>query len=189
MACEHWRSRSSQALAGVGSNNRVAGGRRTGPSYDRRLRYDYGYRMDIPKGWYILGEREAFEFLPYTERRFLNITTYGVRPPFSDRNTELSALANYIWNRELPNISAANWTFFQKYGMTRVAISGQEFYRREYRARWSSEFCILRYVAMVSLSSSYHGNPRGFATSNNTCEDSLSTHSTERETLLNSFRP
>ena len=73
--------------------------------------------------------------------------------------------------------------------MTRVAISGQEFYRREYSARWSSEFCILRYVVMVSVSSYYPDEPLGFSTIGAICEDSLLAHSAERQMMLNSFRP
>ena len=157
----------------------------------RNLRFDYGYSMNIPRGWYLISETGgSSEFVPYTGRRFADVATWGIIEPFQARSAELSLLADYLWTIDLPRYAAENWVFFRPVGKTQVTISGESFYRLEYRARWEPELCILRYVEMVSISSSFPGKPLGFSTISAVCEDSLSTqHTSERETMLNSFQP
>ena len=157
----------------------------------RNLRFDYGYSMNIPRGWYLASETKGSSvFIPYTGRRFADVATWGIIEPFQERSAELSLLADYLWTIDLPRYAAENWAFFQPVGKTRVTIGEESFYRLEYRARWEPELCILQYVEMVSISSSFPGKPLGFSTISATCEDSLPTqHTSERETMLNSFQP
>ncbi len=157
----------------------------------RNLRFDYGYSMSIPKGWYLDSETELTStFIPYTGRRLASIASFPIREPFIGRSEELQAFANWYWNTFLPGYAAENWVLFQPVGMTKVNVSGQEFYRLDYRARWSSELCLFRVIEMHSVSSSYPAKPYVFNTESNICEDSLSTaHQAERQTMLNSFRP
>ena len=154
------------------------------------LRFDYGYSMDIPKGWYLYGERETYSrFLPYATNRYVDIAKFTFIEPHSTRSSDLSLLANRYWNVILPEFAAENWVFFQPISITRVTVGGQESYRLEYRRRIGAEFCIEDGVDIVSISSSFPNKPYGFVTSGLICENFLNAHSAERETMLNSFRP
>ena len=107
-----------------------------------------------------------------------------------DINTELDTLAGFFWNRYLLLV-AEDWEYFEK-GPAQPAlvnIGGNVFYRLEYRGQASAEDCIRSYVSLVSISSSFPGRPFGFVTSYNACEEVLATYSTERDTMLTSFRP
>ena len=154
------------------------------------LRFDYGYSMDIPKGWYLGSESQTTSwFLPYTGRRFANIGTLPLIEPLLSKSDELDLLAGYIWNTFLPEYAPDNWDYFQHVSDRKITQSGQEFYRLEYRARWEPGLCIRRYVALVSISSTFPDQPFGFITTSAVCEDSLATYTAERDTMLASFRP
>ena len=156
----------------------------------RNLRFAYGYSMDIPKGWYLDSERlRVTEFFPYTGRRIAYIELYPFIEPSGDKNTDLSFLADYYWNTALPEFAAENWDYFRKISTEQVKVAGQAFYRLEFQARWQPGLCILNYIEMVSVSSSYPGKPIGFVTGNGICEDSLAMYDAERQAMLNSFRP
>lgn len=156
----------------------------------RNLRFDYGYSMNIPKGWYIVQETPISSFfLPYTGRRIADIGRLELIEPFGSRSSELDLVANFIWGTFLPNYSAANWEFFQPVSMTKITRAGQEFYRLEYRARWEPNLCMLRTVEFISVSSSFPAKPYAFMSNSSICEDSLGQYSAERDAMLNSFRP
>ena len=156
----------------------------------RNLRFAYGYSMDIPKGWYPNSERQSFtQFLPFTGRRIAYIERYPFIEPSGDKSAELSLLADYYWNTALPEFAGENWDYFRKISKEQVNVAGQEFYRLEFQARWQPGLCILNYIEMVSVSSSYPGKPIGFVTGNGICEDSLAMYDAERQAMLNSFRP
>ena len=155
----------------------------------RNLKFDYGYSMTFPKGWYLSGETErASRFSAYTGRRYANIITYESIAPFLDKSTELDLIANYLWDTALPQ-AAEEWVLFERISSGKVNIAGTEFYRLEFRARFEPEQCLLRFVQTIGISSFFPGKPYGFGTISAICEDSLATYSAERETLLNSFRP
>ena len=169
--------------------NTMAAGGPTHATY-RNLRFDYGYSVDIPKGWYLYRERETYsEFLPYATNRYVDIVKFTFIEPHSTRSSDLSLLANRYWNVILPEFAAENWVLFQPISITRVTVGGQESYRLEYRRRTGAEFCIENVVAIVSISSSFPNKPYGFVTSGLICENFLNAHSAERETMLNNFRP
>ena len=169
--------------------NTLAAGGPASATY-RNLHFDYGYNMDIPKGWYLYRERETYSrFLPYATNRYVDIAKFTFIEPHSTRSSDLSLLANRYWNVILPEFAAENWVFFQPISITRVTVGGQESYRLEYRRRIGAEFCIENVVAIVSISSSFPNKPYGFLTSGLICENFLNAHSVERETMLNSFRP
>ena len=154
------------------------------------LRFDYGYSMDIPKGWYLESESQTTSrFLPYTGRRFANIGTLPLIEPLLSKSGELDLLAGWIWDTFLPEYAADNWDYFQNVSARKITQGGQEFYRLEYRARWEPGLCILRHVELVSISSTFPDQPLGFITTSAVCEDSLATYTAERDTMLASFRP
>ena len=168
--------------------NAMAAGGPASATY-RNLRFDYGYRIDIPKGWYLGHERPSFtQFLPYGGRRIAYIDRYEFRAPLGTKSSALSSLANYVWDTSLPN-AAEDWDYFQKTSKTQVIINGQVFYRLEWRVRWEPGLCILNYVATVSVSSSFPNKPIGFVAGNGICEGNLSAYNSERQTMLNSFLP
>ena len=162
----------------------------------RNLRHDYKYSMNIPKGWYLGAEsgesttRQLTFFDAYGGEREASIRTFRVFEPFLDINTELGTLAGFFWNRYLLLV-AEDWEYFERGPVqpALVNIGGNVFYRLEYRGQASAEDCIRSYVSLVSISSSFPGRPFGFVTSYNACEEVLATYSTERDTMLNSFRP
>ena len=168
--------------------NAMAAGGPASATY-RNLRFDYGYSMVIPKGWFLNAERPGHtNFLPYGGRRIAYINKYESRPPFGTKSSELSSLANYVWDTSLPNASK-DWDYFEKISKTPVNVNGQLSYRLEWRARWEPDLCMLHYVGLVSISSSFPSKPLGFSAGNAICEDSLSLHTAERDRMLNSFRP
>ena len=169
--------------------NAMAAGGPASATY-RNLRFDYGYSVDIPKGWYLYRERETYsQFLPYATNRYVDIGRYRFTEPHFDRSSELSLLADWYWNIRLPEFAAENWSFFQPISQTKVNVAGHELYRLEYRKRSGTEFCIEHIIAMVSISSAFPSKPYGFITVGVICEQSLATYSAERNRMLNSFRP
>ena len=155
----------------------------------RNLRFGYGYSMNIPKGWYLNRESPGgTQFLPYGGRRLAYIDHYEFRPPLGTKSSALSSLVDYVWNTSLPD-AAEDWDYFQKISKTQVNINGRESYRLEWRARWEPGLCILHYVETVGVSSSFPNKPDGFVAGNGICEENLNTYNSERNTMLNSFRP
>ena len=156
----------------------------------RNLRFDYGYSMDVPKGWYLFRERETYSrFLPYATDRYFDIARIRFIEPHGTKSAELALYANWYWNTWLPEFAAENWVFFQPISLTTVNERGTDFYRLEYRRRTSSGFCIANVVQMISMSSSFPTKPYGFANISVICEQGVSMHSAERTTLFNGFRP
>ena len=158
----------------------------------RNLRHDYRYTMTFPKGWYLNRERPTYsQFVPYgTFNRDIVISTGELRPPFFDRSKELSLVAQAYWDTVLPDFAADNWSLFQRIGVpTKVNIGGQEFYRLEYRRQTAPEYCVENVVEMLSISSSFPSKPYTFWVENGICEGDLNVYRSERDTLLNSFRP
>ena len=168
-------------------NTMAAGGPATA-TY-RNLRHDYGYSMTILKGWYIDDELPRYTgFWPYGRKSIAYISRYNFTEPSGVRSAELDLLANYRWDRQLPG-QADDWVLFEKISKRKVTMNGQEFYRLEYRRQGGSRNCVSHRVELVSVSSSYPGKPIGFVTGAGVCVLHLSTHSGERDTMLNSFRP
>ena len=182
----------SLAIASNEVQNRLDTLESGGPSQAtyRNLRFDYDYRIGIPKGWYLNSERETYSsFFPYGGRRFADIGTYDFIEPFYDKSSELSLLADFYWDELLPAYALENYHFFRPVSKSKVNVAGNEFYRLEYRVRYAPEFCVFNVVEMVSVSSSFPNNPHGFVTGSAICEDSLGQHAQERQNMLNSFRP
>ena len=168
--------------------NAMAAGGPASATY-RNLRFDYGYSMVIPKGWFLNTERPGYtHILSYGGRRIAYIDHYEFRAPFETKSSALVSLVNHVWDTSLPNASE-EWDYFEKISKTQDDINGQQSYRLEWRARWEPDLCILRYVAIVSVSSSYPNKPNGFEVGGGICENNLATYSAERETMLGSFRP
>ena len=152
------------------------------------LAFDYGYSMNIPKGWYLDVEIPSVtNFRPYGGDSVSYIQSFTFRRP-NDRSSDLVLLTDFHWDERLPTW-AEDWVRFEKISKRKVTIRGQEFYRLEYRRQDTSTSCVQYQVDLVSVSSSYPNKPIGFVAGNGTCEENLSTYRAERNTMLNSFRP
>ncbi len=162
----------------------------------RNLRWDYGYSIDIPKGWFIYGEsgetltRQFTWFDAYGLERTSIIRTFRIPPPFTDPDTELGFLTGFFWNVYLDLVAEGNeWVYLEKVSARPVNIGGQVFFRVEYRSRVAEDECMRSHVALVSISSSHPEKPFGFVTDFAVCEDVLARYGTERESILRTFRP
>ena len=161
----------------------------------RNLRYDYGYSMDIPKGWYLRGEggegltRQYTVFSAYGGDRIADILTLRLLGQYTDRTDALGTVAGAYWYGLLPLFMEDAHFFEPTSAPAFQVIGGQPFFRMEYRYQTDEEECILSEVALASVSSSFPDKRYGFITTNAVCEEVLATYSTERETMLNSFRP
>ena len=160
------------------------------------LRWDYGYSIDIPKGWYISGEsnqgltRQFVWFDAYGLERTSLIRTFRIPPPFLDPDEELIGLASFFWVVYLDLVAEGNeWDYLEKVSVRPVEIGGQNFFRVEYRSREAEDECMRSHVALVSISSSHPEKPFGFVTDFAVCEDVLTEYAGERESILNTFRP
>ena len=179
------------AIASNEVNNRLNTMAAGGPERAtyRNLRNGYGYSMDILKGWHIDDELPHYsDFWPYGRKAIAYISRYNFNQPSGVRSRDLDLLTDYRWERQLPD-SAENWVLFEKISKRKVTRNGQEFYRLEYRRQASSRSCVSHRIELVSVSSSYPNQPIGFVTGVGVCVPHLATHSGERDTMLNSFRP
>ncbi len=169
-----------------------------GPEYVtyRNLRWDYGYSIDIPKGWYMSDEsgegltRQFSFFEAYGLERTSIIRTFRFSSPYVDANSSLAGLTNFFWTRYLDLVAEGNeWDYLERISVRPVVIGGSNFFRVEYRSRETEEDCMRSHVALVSISSTFPNNPFGFIADFAVCEDVLDQYSGERESILSTFRP
>ena len=162
----------------------------------RNLRYDYGYSMDIPKGWYLLGEggerltTQYTAFSAYGGERVADILTLRLLRQYDDSIDALRAVAGAYWFVLAPDIFGGVYLFETVSDPHVVVIGGQPFFRMEYRYQINEEDeCILSEVALASVSSSFPDKRFGFITTGAVCEHVLTEYGTERESILATFRP
>lgn len=161
----------------------------------RNLRWDYGYSIDIPKGWFISGEsgesltRQFSFFEAYGGERSAVLRTFRILPPYTDPDAELRFLTGFFWNLYLPVLLGEQWDFVEKVSVRPVNIGGQNFFRMEYRSRVEEDDCTRSHVALSSISPSHPSKPFGFITDFSVCENVLSQYGAERESILRTFRP
>ena len=115
----------------------------------QNLRYDYGYSMDVPKGWYLIGEggerltSQYTAFSAYGGERVADILTLKLLRQYSDRSDALVTVAGAYWAVLLP-IFAEDWHFFEPISVPEFTImGGQPFFRMAYRYQTDEEECIL----------------------------------------------
>ena len=162
----------------------------------RNLRWDYGYSIDIPRGWFISGEsgqsltRQFSLFEAYGGERSSVLRTFRIAPPFGDPSVELGFLTGFFVNLYLPLVAEGNeWDYLEVVSARPVVMGGHNFFRVEYRSREAEGECMRSHVALTSISSSFPSKPFGFVTDFAICEEVLTTYGTERETILRTFRP
>ncbi len=160
------------------------------------LKYGYGYSIDIPRGWYMSGEspqyltRQFAFFDDYSGQRSGIIRTFRFDSPFPNKNAALGSLASYFWSTYLDLVAEGNeWDYLERVAAQVVNIGDQDLFRLEYRSRVAEGECTRSHVALVGISSNFPDKPFGFVTDFAICEEALATYTTERETILSTFRP
>lgn len=199
-----WETYGSRIISGINFaitsdevKNRLSTYEAGGPTQAtyRNLRHGYGYSIDIPQGWYLaaeIGQGLSLQFTgfsAYREARRSDILTLQLRGQYPTASHAQAVVANAYWSQLLP-IFAEDWNFFQPISPPQfIEIYGQPYWRMEYR--WQSEEgdCIIREVALASVSSQFPNKRFGFVTSGAVCEEVLATYSAEQHAILSTFRP
>ena len=108
----------------------------------RNLRWDYGYSIDIPRGWFISGEsgqgltRQFSLFDAYGGERSAIIRTFRLSPPFADPNAELGYLTDFFVDFYLPLVAEGNeWDYLEVVSAQPAVTGDRNFFRIEYRSR------------------------------------------------------
>ena len=156
----------------------------------RNSRFDYGYSVTIPGGWYLSTETNfCASFYPYHQKSNAAICTYDLTDEFASNSDKLAAFAWWKLNDIQEIAREEGFPLFEQVSFGPTGSGSNRRYRLEYRVRTDPEHCIENRVMMVALSSAYPGNPNGFTWRSGVCENALSQHSAERQALLNSLRP
>ena len=166
----------------------VAGGP-AGATYRNLRRGYYGYRVDIPRGWYLDQEGDICTgFWSYHGRSDASLCAYSIANSFAGSNDKLAALAQWEWNNLRSYAAEQEYPLFRLVSTDRITRNGRAFYRLEYREQTGSQYCVDRRIMLVALSSS---NPQsyGFSWDTGVCENSLNRYGAERQTILDNFRP
>ena len=151
----------------------------------RNLRRGYGYRVDIPAGWYLEQEtRRCSVFDQYAGFGDAAICAYELDDAPAPAET-LAALA------------AARWQAIQAFqaepiSFSRVDKDGRSLYRLEYNLVSESpgSNCASEHrIMLVGLSGNYPAQPYGFTWRVGLCESGRSHYDAERQAMLDSFAP
>ena len=159
----------------------------------RNLWQDYGYSVEVPGGWYLLGQtEECTTFAAYHGESNADICAHDIVGKFADKGDELIAFAEWEWNRS---------HFFEPISFRPMEIDGKRYVRLEYRENqytadpygdpygYYEGSCIGHRIKMVALSDSYADNPHGFVWGVGVCERSREDYDAERQAMLDSFVP
>ncbi len=163
-------------------------GGRSSETYNN-LRYDYGFSMEIPRGWY-LGRENADRAVFYS----LDGSGFGrarVWPDLSGLSSSsdtLGALARWRWRDLAGNAGTEDWVLFAPKSISAIGTGNERRYRLEYRRQSESQYCIEDVVEIVALASEFT-DPVGLSARIGVCEDALNLHASARDAMLNSFSP
>ena len=164
----------------------VAGGPNSATYHNLQL--GRGYRVDIPKGWYLNTESsDCTTFWTY-DRIGDSLLCARDISAFTGISDKLAALAQRVWNNSRSYAGEQGYPLFQLNSFDRITRNGRDFYRLEYRQQTGSQYCVDHRVMLVALSSS---NPQrlGFSLDTGVCEGGLNRYDAERQAMLNSFVP
>lgn len=155
----------------------------------RNLRFDYGYSVTMPRGWYLDTETTtgcAF-FYAYHGRSDAGLCAYSAAY-FSGSSDQLAAFAEWERNDWHRLAEEQGYPLFQDISSNRITRNGIAYYRLEFRSQASYRSCVSNFVVLVGLSSAYQDD-YGFSLAVNVCEHSLTQYGPERQAILDSFIP
>ena len=154
----------------------------------RNLRHGYGYRVTIPRGWYLDSETtQCTLFGAYHRRSSASLCAYDIAQ-FSGSSDQLAAFAQWERNDWHRYAEGQGYPLFQDVSSNRITRNGIAYYRLEFRTQASYESCVASFVVLVGLASNYPDD-YGFSLGVNVCESNLAQHAPERQAILNSFVP
>ena len=80
----------------------------------RNLRWGHGYRVDIPKGWYLTRESaDCTGFYPYHSKGGASICAFDLSESFTGSSDKLAAFAEWRWNDLQRAIRERDYPLFQ----------------------------------------------------------------------------
>ena len=164
----------------------VAGGP-AGATY-RNTRFGYGYRVDIPRGWYLDAETtRGSAFAPYHGAGASRIAFWSFNTlPSGDK---LAAIARWRWQNLRSVASEKEWLLLEPISTREVGSGANRHYRLEYRRQSNAQNCVENRVEIIALPSAHPDRPYALSMMGSVCENSLNRYSAERQTMLDSFRP
>ena len=150
----------------------------------------HGYRVDIPRGWYLESEDgRCTQFRAYDDR-FNGISlcawTFGWT---TYRSNDLERLRRTVWNTWTNLAERNSWPLIELVRAELTGTPGQEYYRLAWRAQSNPLRCVGDEVSLVALSSSYPQLPRGFELNVGVCSGQPARYFAERQAILDSFAP
>ena len=155
----------------------------------RNLSYNYGYSVDIPRGWYLNDEgRYSTDFVPYHNGGFTFVDTYNLSESFVGSTDKLETFAQWRWNDLTELRDERNWPLLDRGTIGSFGTGSNRRYRLEYRFQAGAQYCIENVVEIIALSSS-RPTDLGFSLESSVCEQHINQHDAQRQGILNSFRP
>ena len=164
----------------------VAGGP-AGATY-RNTRFGYGYRVDIPRGWYLDAETaRGSAFAPYHGAGASRIAFWRFNTlPSGDK---LAAIARWRWQNLRSVASEKEWLLLEPISTREVGSGANRHYRLEYRRQSNAQNCVEHRVEIIAHPSAHPDRPYALSMMGSVCESDLNRYSAERQTMLESFRP
>ena len=152
--------------------------------------YDYGYRVNIPTGWYLSSENADCTLFQSYEGSYTGarLCTRAIEPTAS-RSNDLDKFADDVWDDWRYLAVAEGWLLAQRTSRQKVGVAGREFYRIEWRRQTATDACISEETLVVALSSSDPTGALGFDLNIGVCHGAPAGLFSLRDEILNSFEP
>ncbi len=145
----------------------------------------YGYSVDIPSDWPLDEESTTVG-----QTTFWLPNRRGIFSIAADELPESYSLREFAeWYRDLLKdyADADSWELLEITAFYKDLDQNREFYRLEYRAQNSNEYCIADVVDNISLSLDFPQNAIGYIVNYNACEDSSHLYDRDVDRAIASF--
>lgn len=147
----------------------------------------YGYEIDIPPGWRLSDETDEDYALFVSEDDEATLQIYVF--DLSDDDYSIAEFAEWVRDDLVERARTDAWDVFDITDFSKSGLGTDESYRLMYIWRPSDEYCVLRYVELIVLSSQYPATPYGFNVVGGVCERSGDDYAEQIAAILESFVP
>ena len=156
----------------------------------RNLRYNYGYSVTIPRGWYLNYENPSrTSFRAYHEKGLARARRWSLSSWERDGSDHLTRLAEWRWGDLRQKAGEQGWSLYEPVSYRVVGSGNSRYYRLEYRRQTEPQYCIDNVVEIIALSPTYSETARAFSMMGRVCEHTLTQYGPERQAILDSFIP